>query len=105
MIREITGTGAGNGPYICIHDGVQGPEEFAVSCLDLIESSWTLIPTLHLMVRITPSPLVLMGAVILGLLRHVIGLQGWMPGNWPAASHCLVSLMWCVPVKQLLVSH
>jgi glucan 1,3-beta-glucosidase len=29
MIRGITSTGAGNGPYICIHDGFQGPNEFA----------------------------------------------------------------------------
>jgi glucan 1,3-beta-glucosidase len=29
MIREITGTGAGNGPYICIHDGFLGTGEFA----------------------------------------------------------------------------
>jgi glucan 1,3-beta-glucosidase len=29
MIREITGTGAGHGPFICIHDGFRGPGEFA----------------------------------------------------------------------------
>jgi len=29
MIRDITGTGAGHGPYISIHDGFQGVAGFA----------------------------------------------------------------------------
>ena len=29
MIRGITGIGAGNGPYISIHDGFRGLEEWA----------------------------------------------------------------------------
>ena len=76
-----------------------------VSCLDPIESFLTLIPTLHSTARITPSPLALMGEVILGLLGRVDGLQEWMPGNVLAASDCLGSLICRLPVKQLLVSH
>lgn len=29
MLREITGTGAGNGPYVSIHDGFRGTTQWA----------------------------------------------------------------------------
>ena len=29
MVREITGFGAGNGPYVALHDGFQAPQAFA----------------------------------------------------------------------------
>ncbi|KAL7414386.1 glycoside hydrolase superfamily [Mrakia frigida] len=50
-IRDATGTGAGNGPYIAIHDGFQGPAEFA----DYLPSADRLIIDSHPYLAFDPT--------------------------------------------------